>query len=71
MTEEPTEVVLTSGSALTFAADGMLDAYDIAKENGDVDSMIKISALWLKMAGMLEDTLPDEPGNDEGTGHYL
>jgi hypothetical protein len=71
--EEKTVVIdINRETAITFAADGMLDAYEIAKEAGDTETMLKISTMWMGIAKYLDGYVEAEevkPG--DGTGHYL
>lgn len=73
MTEETDDrQVLTETTALAWAAEGLIDSYEIAKEAKDTDSMIRIAEGWMKLSALLGE-LETEPEvvSDEGTGHYL
>ena len=46
-------ITLSQSSTYAFAADGLFDAYEIAKTKGDTKTMIKISKIWLGMSTLL------------------
>lgn len=46
-------ITLDRSTALAFAAEGLMDAYDIASFAKDTATMLKISKAWLHMAAIL------------------
>lgn len=68
-------VTLSYESAIAFAAEGLMDAYDIATDIKDTSTMIKISRTWLAMADILgregEQPHKHEKANPVGFTHDL
>ena len=54
-------VTLSQDTALAFAAEGLIDAYEIARDRQDANLMLKVSKLWLGMSTVL--------GSEDGTPH--
>ena len=70
-------ITLSYESAISFAAEGLMDAYDIASTREDTSTMIKISNSWLHMAAVLgqadesSETHKHEKTNPVGFTHDL
>lgn len=67
MTEQQT---LSRETAIAFAADALLDAFEEAKQAHNIDAMINISKIWLEMSDRLV-SLDQVEESQEEVGHYL
>lgn len=63
----PERITLSYESAISFAAEGLMDAYELASDIKDTSTMIKISKTWLYMAGILGSAESGEQHKHEKT----
>lgn len=50
---EPEKITISQETAYAFAAEGLIDAYEIALGNRNVAEMLKITKMWLGMSTLL------------------
>jgi hypothetical protein len=49
----PERITLSQDTALAFAAEGLIDTYEIARDRQDANLMLKVTKLWLGMSTVL------------------